>query len=248
MDRSAHRILLGPATVTGRMLAAATSVVASLRRAPQPLHPDGVVDAGILVRHGAPHTGARRTGAEWLDEPGIHEVLVRRSRAAGLPEPWPDVHGLALRVLRGQGRASDILLATTGSRGIGRFVLQPGLRPDLMFFGSLLPYHAPAGPVVLGARRRTTTTWDLLYAVGLGSWTTYATLVLEESQADRPLSMDAVLNPLPGLPQYDAIARLRLPAYRTARRRRQESSAGASRGPGRGISTGSSPAPGQRTA
>ncbi len=219
MDRTAGA-RQAPASLAGRLLGGAAKVVASVRRAPAPLHPDGQVDTGVLVRYGGHHTGA-----EWLDEPGVHEVLVRQSRAAGLPEAWPDVHGLALRVLLGGGAVSDVLLATTGSSGVGRFVLHAGRSPDLMFFGSLLPYRAPVGPVLLGARRATVTTWDLLYAVGRGCWTSYGSLALEDRQADRPLSLDAVLHPLPGLAQYDAIARLRLPAYRAARRHRDRGAA-----------------------
>ena len=37
------------------------------------------------------------------------------------------------------------------------------------------------------------------------------------------ISFDPVLNRPPGLEQYDALARLRLPAYRTARRTRGDS-------------------------
>jgi hypothetical protein len=67
---------------------------------------------------------------------------------------------------------SDLLLATTGHRGVGRCLLQPGRQPDELFYGSLLPYRAPAGPVVLGTRRRSGATWDLVYAVGLAGWRT----------------------------------------------------------------------------
>src|SRR3712207_8796467 len=47
-------------------------------------------------------------GAALLDQPGEHEGVVRLSRGAGLPEPLPDVEGLALRLPGlGVGRSEE---------------------------------------------------------------------------------------------------------------------------------------------
>ena len=93
----------------GQLLRAATGVVAA-RPAAKPLHPRGSVVRGTLRRTGA----AERTGAAWLDDAGEDSVLVRQSRAVGLPAPVPDIFGLALRVPTGEGRHGDLLLASTG--------------------------------------------------------------------------------------------------------------------------------------
>ena len=212
------------ATTGGRLLAVATRAVASVRPAAKPLHPRGRQWAASVTR-----AGGWDTGAPWLDEAATHEALVRRSRAAGLPPGWPDVHGLAVRVaLRpddGTGdTAADILLSTTGRRVPARFLLRPGRRPDRMFYGSLLPYRTPRGPVLLGARWTGGPRWDLLAATPRGDWTSYGELVLGEELPDAPVAFDAVLNRPPGLEQYDAVARLRAPSYRTARRSRRNGS------------------------
>ena len=69
-----------PPRAPARLLAAATRGVGAVRQAPKPLHPEapsrspGSRDATVL-----------RTGVTWLDEPDSDLVLVRRSRAVGLP-------------------------------------------------------------------------------------------------------------------------------------------------------------------
>jgi hypothetical protein len=191
--------------------------VAGLRTAAKPLHPRGTTWLGAIVRR-----GGSTTGVPWFDEPGTDTALVRQSRAVGLPDAWPDVHGLAIRVERSGGR-TDVLLATTGSGPLGRFVLHAGRAPDSMFFSSLLPYRARLGPVHIGALPGVDGAWELLWAAGRGPWTPFARLKLEEQLPAEDVSFDPVLNLPPGLEQYDALARLRLTAYRTARRQRGDS-------------------------
>jgi hypothetical protein len=174
--------------------------------------------SGALVRQ-----GSSSSGVHWLDEPGNDSAVVRLSRAVGLPGGWPDVHGLAFRALGDDGSTADVLLATTGAGPVGRFVLRVGRKPDAMFFGSLLPYRTAAGPVSLGAVQRDDSSWHLLWAVGRKAWTPFARLVLWERTPAEDISFDPVLNRPPGLEQYDALAQLRLPAYRTARRARGDS-------------------------
>src|SRR3954451_10255298 len=64
------------------------------RPADKPLHPVGAVSRGTLHRYGLTPS----VGVKWLDEPGQDKVLVRFSRALGLPGPLPDVLGLAVRI------------------------------------------------------------------------------------------------------------------------------------------------------
>lgn len=198
------------------MLAAATRTLALLRPADKPLHPDGVVLVGRLDRQGS----TTPTGVAWLDEPGHDEVVVRLSRAVGLPRSLPDIHGLAVRVPSAQG-PGDLLLASTGWGRLGRFVLTFGRRPSSRPLTSLLPYRTDAGAVLIGARSVGNGTYELAWAPYDGDWVVFATLVVTEREAaDQEVSFDAVLNQIPGLTQYPTVVRLREPAYGRARRSR----------------------------
>ena len=117
--------------------------------ADKPLHPHGPTAAASSFGT----TSRSSTGVQWLDQPGTDEVLVRTSRAIGLPAPLPDFHGLAIRVGDGSGGHADLLFATTAWNQVGRHLLLPtlGVGPTL---STLLPYRGTenVGPVVLGAR------------------------------------------------------------------------------------------------
>lgn len=58
---------------------------------------------GTLHRFGAED----RAGAVWLDQAADDQVLVRQSRAIGLPAPVPDICGLAVRVPTEGGCCGD---------------------------------------------------------------------------------------------------------------------------------------------
>lgn len=200
----------------GRVLQTAVDVLAHLRPAEKPLHPHGTVHLGVLRRH----PGAT-TGAAFLDEGGSDEVVVRLSRAVGLPEPAPDVNGLALRVPTAQGEHGDLLLATTGHGRWTRFLLAPRTRQSDGFFSTLLPYRTPTGPVWLGAQLVGEATWQLVWARPATDWTSCATLELTtESDHDSLLSFDPTRSTPPGLEIYAWHRRLRAAAYETARRSR----------------------------
>ncbi len=202
----------------GQLLRAATGLIA-VRPAAKPLHPRGSVVPGTLRRFGAPE----RTGVEWLDGAGEDRVLVRRSRAVGLPAPLPDVFGLALRVRAEGGRSGDLLFASTGLGRLTRYVLTPARSPYGRPMTTLLPYRTPAGPLVLSAVFLDERTLGLARSLRSGAWHPFAELELHEDpvdEADPPLSFDPVRNTLPGLETYDWVRRLREPAYRTARRSR----------------------------
>ena len=202
----------------GQVLATAARALAA-RPAAKPLHPQGSVVRGTLRRFGA----ADATGAGWLDATGEDTVVVRRSRAVGLPAPAPDIFGLAVRVPVSGDRCGDLLFASTGLGRLTRFTLTAARLPDGRPMTTLLPYRTPAGPVVLSAVFRGETRLELAWATGLGPWHPFAELVLHEDpvdEADAPVSFEPVGNPLPGLETYDWVRRLRAPAYRTARRAR----------------------------
>lgn len=75
------------------------------------------------------------------------DAVVRLSRGVGLPPRFPDVLGLAVKVLDagGLGDDLDLLLARSGSGTVGRRLLIPARSYTAGAFSSLLPY-AVAGP------------------------------------------------------------------------------------------------------
>jgi hypothetical protein len=72
-------------------------------------------------------TPAEIASAQAIASPGrIHgPVLVRQSRAVGLPPRVPDIFGLAVQVPTQDGRHVDLLLASTGVGRLTRFTLAP---------------------------------------------------------------------------------------------------------------------------
>ena len=100
----------------GDLTARAFGLAAAVRF-PRPLHPSGVTRAGE----------ARLTGRGRLLAGGpTCRVVARFSRGAGLPEPLPDVLGLAVRFVDafGPGRHHDVLLSS-GGPGRLAWVLAP---------------------------------------------------------------------------------------------------------------------------
>lgn len=198
-------------------MAASTQVVASLRPARKPLHPDGEVLRGRIYRHGSDLT----TGVAWLDEAGEDEVVVRRSRAIGLPHTLPDIHGLAVRV-QADGGPGDLLFATTGWGRLSRFVLTARRHPRARPLTTLLPYDTDSGPLLLAADGTGAGSYDLSWARPAGEWHRFAVLRLSAGSVDLEISFDPVQRQIEGLRQYPSVRRLRAPAYLRARRSRAE--------------------------
>lgn len=216
----------------GALLAAAVRGVAAARPAAKPLHPRGELVHGTVRRAGS----VPRTGVPWFDEPGTDEVLVRLSRAVGLPAGLPDIHGLALRVPvpveRGRRPASgerhgDLLLAHTGAGQLGRFVLTAASRVEQRPLTTLLPYRTPSGPRLVAAHPTGPRTFELAHASPRGAWQRFGVLELSDVPGEDPLvSFDPLLNELPSLTNYGWVRRLREPGYRTARLSRRGRPAG----------------------
>lgn len=215
LDAPAHAL----AAAGGTLLAATTRAVAAMRPAAKPLHPRGEVLQGRLFRSGA----VPATGVAWLDEAGEDDVLVRRSRAIGLPGSVPDIHGLAVRVPRPGGGHGDLLLASTGWGRLSRFVLTASRSPEGRPMTTLLPYRTDRGPLLIGARATGEECFELAVATPEGEWSRFAELRLSALPASDPeISFDPVAHQLPGLQQYDAVERLREPAYHAARSSRSD--------------------------
>lgn len=209
------------ASLGGAALAVGTRSLALLRPAEKPLHPDGVTVTGTLHRRGSDPNSGTVAGVPWLDEPGRDEVVVRLSRAVGLPTALPDIHGLALRVSLGETPA-DLLFASTGWGRVGRFVLTFSRRPETRPLTTLLPYRTEVGAVVLGAQAVDLGSYELFWAPYAGQWRAFAHLELtDELASDQQISFDPVLNQVPGLEQYAAVVRLREPSYLIARKSRR---------------------------
>ena len=203
----------------GQILRAATGMMTA-RPATKPLHPRGSVVHGTLHRLGSED----RTGALWLDQPGDDQVVVRQSRAIGLPSPVPDIYGLAIRVPTDGGRRGDLLFASTGLGRLTRFTLTPAMSPHRRPMTTLLPYRTPAGAVLLSAVFHGESKVELAWAIRSGAWNPFAELSLDNNPADEAdllVSFDPVRNALPGLETYDWVRRLREPSYATARRSRR---------------------------
>jgi hypothetical protein len=219
-----------PARTVGRVLAVPLGALARHRHG-KPMHPRGAVLGGRLVRSGS----RPPWGVPWLDESGEDDVVVRLSRGAGLPAALPDLLGLAVRVPGPDGRPVDLLLSSTGTGPLTRFLAQPR-RDAAGGYCSLMGYRTPAGTVVLGAlpersgvpsgpppataaAARRSPAFTLAAASGFGPWRPFARLVLGEpaDPLDPGIRFDAMLNPPPGLVADGPVARLREPAYARAR-------------------------------
>jgi hypothetical protein len=207
----------GAAGFVGAALGAVFGATARIRPTAKPLHPRGFQVTGTLHRHGSDRTW----GVPWLDEPGSEPVLVRFSRALGLPGPLPDILGLTVRIQRPDGDA-DLLLATTGRGVYSRMALVP--RRDLAAgYGSLMAYRTPAGPAWLLAEGEADEARPrrLRLSAGdrAGTWWPFADIDLAAGTEDMDptVSFDPIIHPLPGLELYAWEQRLRESAYAAAR-------------------------------
>ena len=138
-------------TRTSPLLAAGTALfrVASRVRGERAIHARGRTFRGRVDL-----PGGAGTGAPLLDEPGSYDAVVRFSRSIGLPPRFPDVFGLAVRLVdaHGPGAHADLLLDSTRPAPLLRRLPWPGLRPTAPTYSSLLPYEVGRARRLLGAR------------------------------------------------------------------------------------------------
>ena len=222
LGRLGHEAALVASTGAGRALALVFGGVARARH-DRPLHPRGVThDADLTI------TGGTSTGVPLLDQPDTHRVTVRLSRATGLPRPLPDIYGIALRLGPDTGAPADVLFASTGASSVGRFVLQPRTQLGGASLTTLLPLRSPAGPLLLRLEAEGGLTVEegalpprlvLFRAIGVGPWRRVGALQVGPPSPPQEDSErhDPVVHQLPGTEQYPWVARLREPAYRSAR-------------------------------
>ena len=220
-----------PATTAGRLVAAPLGALARLRGG-KPMHPRGAVFDAVLERQGS----RPEWGVPWLDEVATEAVVVRFSRGAGLPAPWPDLLGLAVRVP--DPRPVDLLLSTTGRGPLSRWV--PLLRRNAAAtYSSIMGYRSDAGTLRLAALpeddtlpsepdalaaavRERSRAFTLAAVRGPGRWRPFGRLLLTApgEPLDPDVRFDAVQHPPPGLTADGPMARFRAPAYARARAER----------------------------
>ena len=135
-------------STAGVAAAALFATTSAIRRA-RTFHPVGDGYRATLEVNG---TG--RHDAPFLDTAARYDAVVRLSRGAGLPEPLPDILGVAIRVLDafGPGEHLDLLMVTSGRQPILRHLLLPSLGFESDQFSSVLPYRVGDDHVVFGAR------------------------------------------------------------------------------------------------
>lgn len=197
----------------------------------RPFHPRGVCFEGTVRATGSPAFPAFVS-----DRP--RRVLVRLSKAAGLPSYVPDVLGLAIRVEHayGQERHQDLLLVTSGRWPGARHLLMPARGYDRRGYSSLLAYRHGNRLVLVGARYagprrarplRLTDLGDsadglrfvLLLAGLAGSWTPVAGVMLGRRLSDEA-SMRLRFDPWNAAPSFRPVGplnHLRAAAYRASR-------------------------------
>jgi hypothetical protein len=218
--------------IAGHLLKAAFGAIMLVRR-PRPIHAKGVVLEGSIRWLDR----TRASGIRWIDAPPPEpvSVIARVSRGVGLPAPFPDIIGLALR-LEGDAGPADLELASTGFGVPSRFWLAPHRSPSRARLTTLLPYRGNTGPVLIAARTVAPadlpialpdlagaleqSTWRLRlhWARPLAEWHPFADVELSRppGPVDRLLRFDAVQHPLPGAGTYRWTSALRQPSYELA--------------------------------
>ena len=148
-------------------LGATASVLQRGRRA---FHPQGCSFLATL------HIDGREPLAEGLLPTGTHAAVIRLSRGLGLPDPWPDVLGLALKVDLGPEGELDLLFNASAYGQVGMHLIVPARRfferpystilrfengADHLLVGLIPPDGPDEGPTFSTLRK----TWDLDGAV-----------------------------------------------------------------------------------
>jgi hypothetical protein len=178
-------------------------------------------------------------GRHLLWSGGERQALVRFSKGAGLPDPLPDVLGLAVRIIADESaETTDLLLSSAPPWPLARHILRPAKHFSHTSFSSVLPFECEGAKLILGAvparraarytlreLRRTEAPELAFFLTGARPrqpWEVFAKLdiveKLEPGSSERlrfdPFNVPSGLRPVGGL------NRLRMPAYRASQRGR----------------------------
>ncbi|GAA1775887.1 hypothetical protein GCM10009810_36210 [Nostocoides vanveenii] len=196
----------------GAALATGLTAYAAVRR-DKPLHATGVVHHGTLTV-----TEPSATGVPLIDDPGSHAVRVRLSRATTDGSEGRDVFGIAIRI-GGDAAPTDLLFASTGDSGVGRFALQVRRRIDDGPLTTMLPMTCASGSMILRLVPASDHEFALSRASARGSWHPVGLLTLKPAagDTDEPIRFDALGNHPEGLTPPTWVRLLRAPAYAGAR-------------------------------
>ncbi|MBK5222612.1 MAG: hypothetical protein JJE52_07000 [Acidimicrobiia bacterium] len=119
------------------------------------LHPRGVTLAGraSLTMAGRPLTTVADS-----------KVVVRLSRGIGLPHPWPDFNGIAIRFVDAHGAAEhlDLLLTSSFSPPRARHLIFPWSTLDGLGYSTVLTFDGPDGTIMFRAELDGARTLDAL--------------------------------------------------------------------------------------
>ena len=149
------RSLLERASMPFRGVSASLFATLSGLRGHRVFHPFGDAFDGTITFN--------RRAVRWLPDvivtPRTHPVIVRFSRAIGLPDVLPDVYGMAVKIpglYGGGGWDQDWLMVTSGTDVIGRHLLVPTTSVLARPYSTVLPYRRGRdGLVTFGARAKT---------------------------------------------------------------------------------------------
>lgn len=215
-----------PQTKPAELVATLFEGLARLRSA-RVFHPEGANFVGEVNLTNAQSPTAGALAGTW-------PVHVRASKALGTPGEWPDVHGLAVRIVHEEGPV-DLLFATAGR--YVPWVLMPSVGWCDHPYTTFLPYTVAHQRVVLRLDpeepdvARDGDIASILKAVSFAplmftlreshglSWRTIGTLTVE-SIVDEEIAFDPVLHQHPRVRHSRLLAPLRHFAYAGSRRGR----------------------------
>jgi|SRR4051794_428641 hypothetical protein len=204
------------AELTGRadgLIDTAFAALSHLRGA-RIFHPHGITLRGQLTVS----DGEGLEGTDLFRPERDAQVLVRLSKGVGLPDPLPDILGVAVRVVDayGTGDHQDLLLATTMPTVVGRFVLSPRGHFDNGAYSSLLPYRIGRQAHLFGAsvENGSSTPMRTLDDVASVATTGGLTVVLGAARVLRPWRPIASISATSVVPSEEGEA-LRFDPWRT---------------------------------
>ncbi len=142
-----------PPVLTPLAEKAAAGLFGSLARAlgDRPLHPAGVAFTAELVVD-----EPRVPGVALLERAGRRPARVRFSRGFGLPEPWPEILSLAVKVpdAYGPGRDQDLLMTATGTAPVLRHAFAAGRSHLTCAYSTVFPFTVAGRRRLFGALPR----------------------------------------------------------------------------------------------